>query len=274
MAVSSDGAVHRTEDEGATWESIPIEGIERLRDLTFASDEVGYAVGYQSNLAKTTDGGNTWFELSSDLPEDLNIVQVSFVNPDTGWIVNRALADHIWKTEDGGMSWTPSTVAANSYWQGITFVNDTLGFVCGGSSAIGKVFQTTDAGESWSEIHAIDTRVNSLSFASNETTRRVWIAGLGGNIERLESDLNINSTDQAMIQPLMVSPNPAHNVLQLQLPTGLSPQAQLEVYNNTGQVIWRTTATPLLHLKDWAAGLYIIRIIDGRNVYQAKVMKP
>jgi len=273
MAVSSDGAVHRTEDEGATWESIAIEGVERLRDLTFASDEVGYAIGYQSNLAKTTDGGNTWLELSSDLPENLNLVQVSFVNPDTGWIVNRGLADHIWKTEDGGMSWTPSTVAANSYWQSINFVNDTLGFVCGGSSIVGKVYQTTDAGQSWSEVHSIDTRINNLSFASDETTRRIWIAGLGGNIERQENDITVNSTHQASVKPLVFAPNPASDLLQLQLPTGLSPNAQLEIYNNTGQLIWRKPATPLLQLGDWPAGLYIVRLTDGQNLYQAKVIK-
>lgn len=273
MTVSSDGVVHRTEDEGATWESITIDGIERLRDLTFASGEVGYAVGYQSNLAKTTDGGNTWFERSSDLPEDLNIVQVSFVNPDTGWIVNRAIADHIWKTEDGGLSWHPSTVAANSYWQGITFMNDTLGFIYGGSSITGKVYQTSDAGESWTEVHAIDTRINSLDFAADETTRSIWIAGSGGNIERQESNITINLTHQANVTPLIIAPNPAHDLLQLQLPTSLSPNAQLEAYNNTGQLIWRKPATPLLQLGDWAAGLYLLRVIDGPNIYQAKVVK-
>lgn len=273
MAVSSDGVVHRTDDEGATWQSIPIEGIERLRDLTFASDEVGYAVGYQSNLAKTTDGGNTWFELSSDLPEDLNIVQVSFVNPDTGWIVNRDLADHIWKTEDGGLSWTPSTVAANSYWQGITFVNDTLGFVYGGSSVAGKVYQTTDAGESWTELHAIGARINSLGFASNETTRSIWITGVGGNIERLEQPILTALQPVHRHHPLQVAPNPTNGLLQLQLPMGMRPQAQLSVYNAAGQLLLRQPASPQLRTEEWAPGLYLLQLTDGQRTYQARVIK-
>ncbi len=273
MLVSRDGLVYRTEDDGVSWESTSVAGIDRLRTLAFANDDVGYAVGSQSSLIKTTDGGASWSQLSADLPEGLNILDVHFMSPDTGWIVNRDLSDHIWKTVDGGLSWTPATVSANTYWQGVTFANDTLGYLFGGSSIVGKVYQTTDGGDSWSAAHSINLQINDVYVAANESTRSVWTAGLGGNIERQETDLVVSGTRSTVPQALQLAPNPASGTLYLQLPDQLSPNARIEVYSTAGQLISQQVAAPYLSTTHWPPGLYLVRLTDGRSVYQAKVIK-
>jgi photosystem II stability/assembly factor-like uncharacterized protein len=273
MVVAREGIIYRTEDNGASWEGLSVSGVDRLRSFDFPNEETGYAVGSQSNLIKTTDGGASWFEVSTDLPDNLNILEASFITPDTGWIVNRDLSDHLWKTVDGGLTWTSSTISQNIRWGGVDFVNDTLGYLYGGTSIVGKVYQTEDAGASWSSLHNISIQINDLDFATNGSVSRIWTAGVAGNIERLERDVVINSTRQVTVKPLRVAPNPTTNILFLQLPDQLSPNAQVEVYSATGQLVSQQIATPQVSTADWAPGLYLLRLTDGQQHYQAKVIK-
>jgi photosystem II stability/assembly factor-like uncharacterized protein len=273
MAVARDGVIYRTEDDGANWGAISVEGIERLRSFHFPNQETGYAVGGQSNLIKTTDGGASWEEVSADLPDGLNILEVSFTSSDTGWIVNRDLSDHLWKTADGGLTWSSSTVSQNVRWSGVDFVNDTLGYLYGGSSIVGKVYQTTDAGASWTSLHNINLAINDVHFATDGAVNRTWIAGIAGNIERQESNTAVNAAYPVALEPLLAHPNPVREVLQIQLPTGLSADAQLAVYHYNGQLVLRKPASSLLPTADWTAGLYSVQLIDGRKVYHARVVK-
>jgi photosystem II stability/assembly factor-like uncharacterized protein len=273
MVVAREGAIYRTEDDGATWTELTVDGVERLRSFNFPDEQTGYAVGSQSNLIKTTDGGASWAEVPADLPDGLNILEVSFINPDTGWMVNRDLSDHLWKTEDGGLTWTPSTISQNIRWRGVRFVNDTLGYLYGGTSIVGRVYQTTDAGASWSSLHDISLEINDVHLATNESVSRLWIAGVAGNIERLETDLLTNAPESYPVQRLNVVPNPTTNTLFLQLPDQLSAEAQVEVYSAAGQLLSQQTATPQLSTAGWAPGLYLLRLTDGQRHYQAKVIK-
>ncbi|WP_425420631.1 YCF48-related protein [Phaeodactylibacter xiamenensis] len=273
MVVAREGAIYRTEDNGATWAELTVDGVERLRSFDFPDEQTGYAVGGQSTLIKTTDGGASWAEVPADLPDGLNILEVSFTSPDTGWIVNRDLSDHLWKTVDGGLTWASSSVSQNIRWAGVDFVNDTLGYLYGGTSIVGRVYQTTDAGDSWSSLYDISLELTDVHFAANESVSRLWVAGVAGNIERLETELLTNAPESYPAQHLNVAPNPTTGSLFLQLPAQLSIDARIEIYNAAGQLVSQQTATPQLSTAGWAPGLYLLRLTDGRQHYQAKVIK-
>ncbi|NOZ22417.1 MAG: hypothetical protein GXP25_15155 [Planctomycetes bacterium] len=68
---------------------------------------VGFAVGANSTILKTIDGGRTWKYAAQPKEKAPALADVRFLNPVEGWAVCRDLALH---TGDGGETWTPAPV--------------------------------------------------------------------------------------------------------------------------------------------------------------------
>lgn len=129
---------------------------------------VGY-VGADSsvaylNLTKTSNGGTSWSvaPVEIDNPE-WTIDNLSAVNMDTAWIACTDLIatsnvkGGIYKTIDGGISWTRQLVDAfadpSSFLNTVQFVNETTGIAMGdplGSDL--EMYRTTDGGDNWSTV--------------------------------------------------------------------------------------------------------------------------
>ncbi|MCZ7616057.1 MAG: hypothetical protein M5T52_21520 [Ignavibacteriaceae bacterium] len=77
-------------------------------------------------MKKSTDGGNSWYDVSSGVY--IRIQEGFFVNTNVGWLVgNFGL---VLKTTDGGSSWQSSfTGPFNNYW--VYFLDVNIGWVCG-----------------------------------------------------------------------------------------------------------------------------------------------
>ena len=118
-----------------------------LRAVHFpAGTQVGYAVGSQGTVLKTTDGGTTWAAESSGTAKML--YSVYFLNDLTGFAVGGSAAV---KTTDGGATWTPVTVPVNNSLNHVQFPeNGLVGYIGvqprdGG----GRVLKTINGGDNW-----------------------------------------------------------------------------------------------------------------------------
>ncbi|MFK7785192.1 MAG: YCF48-related protein [Crocinitomicaceae bacterium] len=91
-----------------TWYEIPTGTSSRLNAIDFPSNNVGYIVGQDTTILKTTDGGQTWTQLSLNgigiaaLSDDFRDIQ--FIDENTGFLV--AGYSGVYKTIDGAQSWT------------------------------------------------------------------------------------------------------------------------------------------------------------------------
>ncbi len=138
------GDIRQTNDGGSTWNTAYIhEGYDMIGKLFFTSERIGYAYGCINNdlgsiglIVKTTDGGNTWMELTS-MQEAVTCL--SFSDDKIGYAFTSD--NNIYKTTDGGINWTflnNITGQGCSYYSAIV-TNKTKYFVTGWS-----VFKTTD----------------------------------------------------------------------------------------------------------------------------------
>ena len=125
----SAGGCYRTDDEGETW--IPINRGVRADFLPDPNPEAGQCVHslrahplmagrlYQQNHCGTyrsDDGGNSWIEITSDLPSDFGyVIGLDPGDPDRAWVIPeesshmRATCEarlRVYETADGGRSWT------------------------------------------------------------------------------------------------------------------------------------------------------------------------
>lgn len=89
-----------------SWYQIASPTMNKLNEIHFPSDQVGYIVGDNATILKSTDGGMTWSELPPtgiQFNSSTNFLDVEFLNEDTGYLVLEFYG--VYKTIDGGNSW-------------------------------------------------------------------------------------------------------------------------------------------------------------------------
>jgi len=87
-------------------------------------------------------------------------------------------------------------------------------------------------------------------------------------ITALGKDEPIVSSDRG---GLHLFPNPTKGIISLSLPAGIP--FNIQIYNTKGQLIKSEAGRSTLDLSSHPAGLYLVRVIQGNNVYQQKVLK-
>ncbi len=117
-------------------------------------------LGEGNAMWKSVDGGNS-YDMLFDFNDRVRYVQISYNNPDVLYtdVVNRG----VFKSEDGGLTWELKPSLTNglngtSHWKGKTFFaispyDENIIYAClqngTWSSDIGKVFKSTDGGDTW-----------------------------------------------------------------------------------------------------------------------------
>ena len=187
----------RTTD-GQNWDQVGM--IEQhYADLTFTSELDGvYLVG--ETIYRTQDGGKKWQPVSACKVQaeidgltkniDCEFSAVHFPSAQVGYAAAGSvyLKDlfFVFKTTDGGASWSPSSIpGSEGAAKAIFFTDPHVGYVRTGYPDSGRLYRTTNGGQSWAGIGVspgermqfADPGVgwsfhyNRLSFTTNGGTR-------------------------------------------------------------------------------------------------------
>lgn len=138
------GVIVHSSNAGATWhvQKSTISWGDYY-DISFSTPQVGWAFGQMSPL-KTTDGGQTWFEVEQG-PAEMKMVQ--FVDADYGW--GSAGNGVVMRTTDGGATWT-SHIALDGMINSVHFADRNHGWAVGGNGGMtAYIAHTTDGGQTW-----------------------------------------------------------------------------------------------------------------------------
>ncbi|MDO8599352.1 MAG: YCF48-related protein, partial [bacterium] len=130
------------------WSSQTTAESSSLTDVHLVDTSTGYAVGSNSKLFKTTNGGSTWALISG-----LTFAQppqvTHFFDANTGWVAGNV--GTIQKTTDGGTTLTAQTSNISTTIRGMYFVDANIGYVV---AAGGYVSKTTNGGTTWANASA------------------------------------------------------------------------------------------------------------------------
>lgn len=92
-----------------TWNQVAVPTQEKLNDIQFIDDQIGYIAGENLTLLKTTDGGINWTVMSPQgLPSQggsYHIQELEFIDASTGYLTIQSHGS-VYKTTDGGLNWT------------------------------------------------------------------------------------------------------------------------------------------------------------------------
>lgn len=169
---AASGGIWKTTDSGATWVSLaddfPFLQVSSLAvdptdsNIIYAGtgDFDGYEV-YAFGIAKSTDGGKTWFIYSND---DLDFLAVSaiLIDPDDHNRITITTGrggygyGSIWQSTNGGQTWTSVTSITQVAWSGLSVsAPDTTGkryYYATGLWNGGYVLRSADRGATWTRL--------------------------------------------------------------------------------------------------------------------------
>lgn len=124
----------------------------RTDDIWFLDPQVGWAVNSDGNILKTSDGGNSWSVQHSAPGAYLRCV--GFANSSVGWVGTLSSARRLFRTVDGGVTWTrvsPLPAGAPVAICGLSVVNDRIVYCSGTNrpSDFPRMMKTLDGGATW-----------------------------------------------------------------------------------------------------------------------------
>ncbi len=149
-----------------------------LLGVHFPTEQVGYAVGKNASILKTTNAGSSWqnLNLSANYP-GYWFWDVHFTGVDTGFVVGESDATTantmnaggegiVLRTYNGGLNWT-TVYTNNPAISGVVPIRDLFVlnkdtvYVCGGAEAVGamgnsEIRRSTNGGATWTQVGAIN----------------------------------------------------------------------------------------------------------------------
>ena len=164
--------LYRTFDGGETWDLTYTNNAIGVNDIHFPTNNKGYLVGNIGKVLRTEDAGNTWTDISTSSISG-SLQSVWFTSADTGF-AGRTSTFGMYKTTDGGLTWSQNFGYFFTNCYAIHFLNDTLGFAGANGNAI---FRTTNGGANWNlqSNPQLSEFIRSFSFA--DSLRGMAVAG-------------------------------------------------------------------------------------------------
>ncbi len=164
IAVADDGNIYHTSDGGWSWKRVYQDSPERgLRDVCFASNGTGIAVGYEGTIIRTTNRGQTWNSIHSGVTDWL--LGCHAVDDTRAWAVGLGV---MLRTDDGGLTWR-NTHQSISGATDIFFLDEQHGWVVGFTfpPSHGFIGRTVDGGENWEFQYFLDQLLDKISISES-----------------------------------------------------------------------------------------------------------
>jgi photosystem II stability/assembly factor-like uncharacterized protein len=232
-AVAASGKfVTRTFNSSKSWQS---QIIDRFYSIIFINDSIGLVSG--EGIFRTDDYGNTWIRQNADSTK--TYFSVFMLNSINGIAVGKK--GSVIFTKDGGKNWSPNNNISKYDLKSVVFLNDSIGFAVGGITfpkfePVGVILITTDGGKSWSEDSIANGLLTKIIILEDST---VITVGFGGHVLKssINALLNITGINELSNNKISLYPNPAFDVLNIDLFGYLITNSTLKLFDIKGAMV-------------------------------------
>ena len=149
LAVGEHGHILLSTDSGRSWRQVPAPTRRMLMGVFLVDDRVAWAVGHQSVILKSGDGGETWAKANAEPwakadADEAAYFDILFLDGQTGFIVGSY--GKILTTVDGGENWTEAKQEDDPHFSHITPAPDGSLWLCG---EYGTVWRSAGSAGNW-----------------------------------------------------------------------------------------------------------------------------
>lgn len=260
-------------------------------DESLLQEGLLYVGTTDANVWVSANGGATWDSIHQNgLPNRyISAIKASKHDVNTVFVTQTGYKDndfapHVFKSTNKGLTWVSVSgnlpnVAVNCIY--LMPQNKDVFFV--GTDA--GVYGTINGGETWARLGNNMPLIPVYDLTYNPTTNQLVAATFARSIgtyplaDILQAATGNETVDNAPFE-VIVSPNPAKDllVLQIALPINTSKQTNstIELYNMQGKLLLSSSSTlantnlDISHLK---AGVYLLKIRNGQQLYLQKIIK-
>jgi photosystem II stability/assembly factor-like uncharacterized protein len=180
--VGDAGTYIATTNGGIDWEQININTTKNLNDIQMLDNSNGYICGDSGIVLTTTNFGSIWI---SKTISGQNFNGLYFYNSNAGFVIGSwhtggyEEVKSIYKTTDGGLTWTHTTYNRNTIPYKITCFSESIGWYVQEGGAVQK---TTNSGKTW--ISKKTGYTNALYDILYTDANNLFAVGSGGIILR------------------------------------------------------------------------------------------
>jgi photosystem II stability/assembly factor-like uncharacterized protein len=311
-ACGFNGIVLKSTDNGTNWISQTTGTTENLNGIDFKDINNGIAVGANGIVLATSNGGSSWSTLNSGTTAKLNRVKIKGENV---YIASDTLIGNqgtFLKSENSGQTFTSISIPdfPESYF-GLSFINDSTGYLCGTTGTIikttnygdtwsqtltnttdeffdieftnasrgiavgnyGLIYETNNGGETWEHnVCVINVALYDVSYPD---INNAWGAGRAGAMAKYSNNLSTTSTQEKVYSDgkVQLYPNPTNGTVNIISSDKIS---QIELYNYAGMLIENKTLNDHVYtysLPDYLSeGIYLIKLNNAKGAVTQRIV--
>ncbi len=146
IGITGNVRIFNTQNGGATWVRNDSSFGFFISVLETSNLNYAFGSGTQGNVIRTSDQGQTWQRLESNLFKNTRYGGLSVIDSIT---VYTNCDDQLLRTTDGGISWIEINMPNElPHYEDIKFIDIDYGWIIGG---VRSIFRTPNGGESWED---------------------------------------------------------------------------------------------------------------------------
>lgn len=148
VAVGDRGYIVITDDQGKSWRRAKSPAAPLLTAIDFLDDQLGIAVGHDTTILSSADGGETWTQRFSAPADGRPLLDVLFVKKDFAVAVGAYGA--YYESADAGKTWTARKITADDkHFNAILELGEGRLLILGEA---GTILASADWGKSWTPV--------------------------------------------------------------------------------------------------------------------------
>ena len=167
-----------------TWTALSSGTTQGLYAIFPTTDNIAISVGDNQTLVKTINQGTSWSQQLVGTDIDMRCLYFTSQNVGfTGGSDGTPNTHYIYKTSDGGLSWSLVKTGTPASIYGISYVDANTGYAVRSDPASSVVFKTLDGGVSWTTLSSSTTSTWMRTiYAVNNN--KIFCTGTGGTIQK------------------------------------------------------------------------------------------